>query len=95
MIHFTMGKSMLPTFGRFNFIKISKKISYKEGDVVSLRIAKRKFPHYQNQYVCHRILQIDEKYVTTKGDNLPIQGYETLVPVGEIEGKVKLLWRML
>lgn len=89
---FSIGASMLPALGRFNFIKITKQKNYKVGDIISLKTN-------DGMIHCHRILcftdGIHEDFVTTKGDNLPIQGYDTLVPVKNIEGIVKLIWRII
>lgn len=77
---------MLPTFGRINIIKITKKQEYKIGDVISLK-THDKIIH------CHRITSIDDM-VTTKGDNLEQKWYEINVPMENIEGIVTLVWKI-
>jgi signal peptidase I len=82
---FAIGGSMLPTLGRFNFIKITKQGSYKIGDIISLKTN-------DGLFHCHRIIELTENFVTTKGDNKPIQDYEKLVSIKNIEGIVKQIW---
>jgi hypothetical protein len=86
MIHLCIGSSMLPTFGKINMIKITKKKDYKIGDIISLKT-------HDGKYHCHRIMTMD-KFVSTKGDNLDQQKYEIDVPMKNIEGIVKLVWRI-
>jgi hypothetical protein len=85
---FGFGKSMVPTLGRISLIKITRQPEYKQGDIVSLKT-------HDKIFHCHRILEIDDNYVSTKGDNLPQQSYEIKVPIKNIEGTVKEVWRIM
>ena len=87
MIGFTVGSSMIPTHGKINLIRITKQKSYKIGDIISLKCKDHKF-------YCHRIQKINNFLVSTKGDNLAQQNYEKNVSVMNIEGIVKLLWKI-
>jgi len=82
-----LGSSMLPTFGTVNFISITPRNYYKIGDIIS-------FKSHTGRYYNHRIVKLDDKWFTTKGDNLEIQDYETNVPIKNIRGTVKLIWRI-
>lgn len=79
MIFICIGESMLPTFPKLGMVKIKKSKTYKTGDIISLKTLDKKFH-------CHRIIEIDEKYVSTKGDNLDQQWYEIGVPIKNIQG---------
>lgn len=76
---------MLPTFPRIGLIRIKKSDSYKVGDVISLKTLDKK-------YHCHRIVEINDQIVSTKGDNLEQQDYEIKVPIKNIEGKTTLIF---
>lgn len=78
----TIGDSMLPTFSKIGFT-ISKKFpKYEVGDIIELLTHDKKFH-------CHRIVKIDNQFVTTKGDNYPeSKDYEINVPVKNIRGKI-------
>ena len=82
---FGHGKSMTPTLGRISILKISKQSEYKRGDIISLKT-------HDKLFHCHRIIEIDDCYVSTKGDNLLQQTYEVNVPITHIEGLVKQVW---
>ena len=75
---------LLPTFPNWGLINVKKLNSYNIGDIISLRTLDKK-------YHCHRIIKINSEFVTTKGDNLEQQDYETKVPIKNIEGIVKLI----
>lgn len=83
-----MGGSMLPALGWFNVIKVTKKSEYKVGEIVSLKT-------HDKIFHCHRIVSIDENYVSTKGDNLEQKDYEINVPLKNIEGEVSLIWKII
>lgn len=70
---------MLPTFPKLGWVIVKKSKTYKVGDIISLKTLDKKFH-------CHRITEIDDKYVSTKGDNLDQQWYEIGVPVKNILG---------
>ena len=76
---------MLPTFPKLSFVSIKKSKLYQIGDIISLKTLDKK-------YHCHRIMKINERIVSTKGDNLEQQDYEIKVPIINIEGKVKLIF---
>jgi len=79
------GSSMHPTFPRLSLIKIKKLELYQIGDIISLKTFDEKFH-------CHRITELDEQTVSTKGDNLTQQPYEIKVPIKNIEGKATLVF---
>ena len=85
MIYPCLGSSMLPAFPRIGLVSIKKSDVYHVGDVISLKTLDKK-------YHCHRITEINSDWVSTKGDNLAQQWYEIQVPVGNIEGLVKLVF---
>lgn len=76
---------MLPTFPKLGFVRIKKADEYKIGDIISLKTLDKK-------YHCHRILEINQEWVSTKGDNLPQQWYEIKVPTKNIEGLATLVY---
>ena len=82
----TMGDSMLPTMSKIG-LTISKKFSkYVIGDIIELET-------YDLKIHCHRVVKIDDKYVTTKGDNYPrSMDYEIDVPITKIKGKIIWSW---
>ena len=78
----TIGDSMLPTMGKIGFTMSKKFPKYEVGDIIELET-------YDLKIHCHRIVQIDDKYVTTKGDNYPRSlDYEIQVPISKIRGKI-------
>lgn len=81
-----VGDSMLPTMSKVGLI-VSKKVSkYEVGDIIELET-------YDLKIHCHRIVKIDDKLVTTKGDNYPRSiDYEIDVPVSKIRGKIIWWW---
>lgn len=77
-----IGDSMLPTMGKIGFIMSKKFSNYAVGDIIELET-------YDLKIHCHRIVKIDDKYVTTKGDNYPrSMDYEIDVPITKIHGKI-------
>ena len=87
MICLSHGSSMLPTFGKLNIIRIVKKSNYVIGDIVS-------FKGNNNKFYCHRIIEINNVLVSTKGDNLDQQEYEKNIPIKNIDGLVTLICRI-
>lgn len=83
----TFGSSMMPTFGNINLISITPQKYYGIADIVC-------FTAHDEKMYCHRIMRIDEDVFTTKGDNLPIQDYETNIPIENIQGLARLIWRI-
>lgn len=81
MIYLCHGSSMLPTFSKLGLVRIKKSKEYKTGDIISLKTLDKK-------YHCHRIVEINNQWVSTKGDNLEQQWYEIQVPLKNIGGKV-------
>lgn len=77
-----VGDSMLPTMSKVGLI-ISKRFpKYEIGDIIELET-------YDLKIHCHRIVKIDDKLVTTKGDNYPRSiDYEIDVPISKIRGKI-------
>lgn len=73
---------MLPTMPRLGICRIKQMTDYKIGDIISLETLDGKLH-------CHRITNINNYYVSTKGDNLEQQWYEVNVPVTNIHGLVK------
>jgi len=86
-LQFAIGNSMLPTFGKYNLIRIKKQKKYNIGEIISLKT-------HDGIYHCHRIVSIDDNFVTTKGDNLLMQEYEVEVPIKNIEGIASLIWKL-
>ena len=76
---------MLPTFPKLVLVSIKKSKLYQIGDIISLKTLDKK-------YHCHRIIEINTKTVSTKGDNLTQQDYEIDIPITNIEGKVSLVF---
>lgn len=74
---------MLPTLSRVNLIITKKVSSYEIGDIISLKTL-------DGIFHTHRIVEINDQWVSTKGDNLTQQWYEIKVPLKNIEGK--LFW---
>jgi len=83
MITCAFGTSMKPTLGRMNLIRIKKFSQYKIGDIISVKTHDKKIH-------VHRIVEITDQWVSTKGDNLSQQWYEVKLPLKNIEGK--LIW---
>lgn len=76
------GSSMLPELPRFCLIGTKKFNTYQKGDVVWVETL-------DEAYHCHRIIQIDDEVVTTRGDNkLYSEFYELRMPISNIKGKV-------
>lgn len=78
-----VGKSM-ENFCGLGIIRYSKYhvYQYKVGDMIV-------FLGNDNNRYCHRIVRINQVYVTTKGDNYnESKQYEIDVPVQRIQGKV-------
>jgi hypothetical protein len=78
---------MLPTLGKINIIKITKNKEYKIGEIISFR-------GNNNKFYVHRIVTINQSFVSTKGDNLEQQNYEIDVPLKNIDGSAKLIFKL-
>lgn len=79
-----IGNSMKPTKPLISILTIKKQDRYYVGDIVSFRGKNRLFARF-----CHRVVNIDDKVFTTKGDNrVVIEKYEKNVPIRNIIGKV-------
>ena len=77
-----IGSSMKPSKPFISWVNIKKQDRYQVGDIVGFR-GKGKIGKY-----CHRIIKIDDKVFTTKGDNrVVIEDYEKDVPIKNIIGK--------
>lgn len=70
---------MKPLLRNLSLVSIKKSETYKTNDIISLKTL-------DNKYHVHRIMEINEKEVSTKGDNLDQQWYEKNVPIERIEG---------
>lgn len=78
----TIGSSMKPTMGRVGFTMSKKFPKYEVGDIIELLTHDKKLH-------LHRIIRIDDQFVTTKGDNFSgSKDYEINVPIKNIRGKV-------
>lgn len=78
--------SMRPKYNVNDLIVVKKKSNYKVGDVIT-------FKSKDGEYVTHRIIEIDSKYFTAKGDyNNTI---DSKVPNKNIIGKVVYKSRLL
>ena len=81
-----IGDSMLPTMPKIGFVMSKKFAKYQVGDIIELET-------YDLKIHCHRVVKIDDKYVTTKGDNYPrSMDYEIDVPLSKIKGKIVWSW---
>lgn len=80
-----MGESMLPTLPKLCFVKLKPMDSYKMGDIIGLKT------HDKLHHV-HRITEITDEWVSTKGDNLYQHWYEIKVQLKFIEGKLIWFW---
>jgi len=78
-----IGSSMKPAKPFIGWVNIKKQDEYVVGDIVAFKAKGKLFGKY-----CHRIIKIDDKVFTTKGDNrVLIEDWETDVPVKNIIGK--------
>lgn len=81
-IFYGYGDSMLPTMHKFGIARFKKLKTYNVGDIVYFK------GNNGNKY-SHRIISIDDKKLTTQGDNrITSESYEIDVPVENILGKV-------
>ena len=77
------SNSMYPIFKKNDIIIIQRKKSYKVGDIITY--------NYKNQYfITHRIIEITENGVITKGDNNNCVDNE-VVSAENIIGKIILI----
>ena len=78
-----IGSSMKPAKLFVGWVNLKKQDKYQVGDIVAFKGKGKIFNKY-----CHRIIKIDDKVFTTKGDNrVLIEEYEKDVPVKNIIGK--------
>ena len=72
---------MKPAKPFFSIVNIKKQDTYLVGDIVG-------FKGNNGLRYCHRIIKIDDKFFTAKGDNRNVsKDYEVDVPVKNIIGK--------
>jgi len=71
--------SMKPKYNINDLIVVKKEESYKVGDVIT-------FKNEENEYVTHRITEIDDKYFSAKGDSN--NTVDSKLPKKNIVGKV-------
>ena len=76
---------MYPTLPKLCFIKTKKFLYYKEGDIIDLKT-------HDNLHHLHRITEITDEWVSTKGDNLYQHWYEIKVQRKFIYGKLIWFW---
>lgn len=72
-IHKTMGKSMYPTLSSGDYIityLINDEFQFKQGDIVTYEPSLVYAPMLESRYVTHRIIELREDSLVTKGDNL-------------------------
>ena len=81
MIYLCVGTSMLPTMRKIGLVRIKKFKKYEVGEIISFKTLDKTFH-------CHRIIKINDEFVSTKGDNLDQQWYEIDVPIKNIQGRV-------
>ena len=79
------GESMLPTIPKLSLVKLKKMDSYKIGDIIGLKT-------HDDKHHIHRIIEINDEWVSTKGDNLYQHWYEIKVQLKFIEGKLIWFW---
>ena len=83
MLRLVIGSSMEPAKPFISWVNIKKQDKYQVGDIVGFKGKGCLFAKY-----CHRIIKIDDKVFTTKGDNrVVIKEYEIDVPIKNILGK--------
>lgn len=70
---------MLPTIPKLCLAKIKKIPVYKVGDIIALKT-------HDNLFHIHRITEITDEWVSTKGDNLYQHWYEIKVQLKFIRG---------
>ncbi len=74
---------MHPTLPKLSLVRIKKSKSYKISDIIALKT-------HDKLHHIHRITEINNEWVSTKGDNLYQQWYEIKVQLKNIEGL--LVW---
>ena len=70
--------------------KVKRLATQRKTEIASGEV---KITKYSNKHDFFKALKIDDKYVTTKGDNYPrSMDYEIDVPVSKIHGKIVWSW---